>query len=95
MFLFVWNYGDLYYVNDFHSSGPYFSVMMSKLFYMYNYESIDIAVSSWFCISNFSVFTYEAIKRAAVLIYLAPVLVMYFIVQKRLVENFEQSGIVG
>jgi multiple sugar transport system permease protein len=35
------------------------------------------------------------VKFAAALLYLSPLLVMYFATQKKIVENFERSGIVG
>ena len=52
---------------------------------------------SWnrFDILTFNTFTFDAIKQAALITYLVPLLILYFIVQRRFVETFERSGIVG
>ena len=36
-----------------------------------------------------------AVQNAAILLFIAPILVFYLIIQKQFTENFERSGIVG
>lgn len=92
---FIWNYGDTYYTGYFHPDGPYLAMKLNQQFAATNANTVVDAVSKWFDKPAASSFTYDAVKQAAVLIYLVPLLVIYFIVQKRLVENFAASGIVG
>ena len=42
-----------------------------------------------------SSFVFDAVKQAGVLIYLIPLLIVYLIGQRKLVENLENSGLVG
>ena len=92
---FIWNYGDTYYTGYFHPEGPYLAMKLSQTFAATNSNNVVDAVSKWYDKPAASSFTYDAVKQAAVLIYLIPLLIIYFIVQKRLVENFAASGIVG
>ncbi len=92
---FIWNYGDTYYTGYFHPEGPYLAMKLSQQFAATNANTVVDAVSKWYDAPAASSFTYDAVKQAAVLLYLIPLLVIYFIVQKRLVENFAASGIVG
>jgi len=52
-------------------------------------------ISRWYSIPYATVYTFDAVKYAAGLLYIIPILLFFFIAQRRLVENFEQSGIVG
>lgn len=92
---FIWNYGDTYYTGYFHPEGPYLAMKLNQTFAATNSNNIVSAVQTWYDAPAASSFAYDAVKQAAVLIYLIPLLVGYFIVQKRLVENFAASGIVG
>ncbi|MBQ7876632.1 MAG: carbohydrate ABC transporter permease [Clostridia bacterium] len=92
---FIWNYGDTYYTGYFHPEGPYLAMKLNQQFAATNANTVVDAVSKWYDKPAASSFTYDAVKQAAVLIYLIPLLVIYFIVQKKLVENFAASGIVG
>jgi multiple sugar transport system permease protein len=94
---FVWNYGDTYYTGYFHPDGPYLANSLLRVFTTDNtsIQRILDAVRLWYSVPAVSTFTFDAIKYAAALIFLSPLLVLYFIAQKRLVENFERSGIVG
>lgn len=92
---FIWNYGDTYYTGYFHPDGPYLAMKLSQTFAATNSNNVVDAVSRWYDKPAASSFTYDAVKQAAILLYLIPLLIIYFIVQKRLVENFAASGIVG
>lgn len=92
---FIWNYGDTYYTGYFHPEGFYLANKLNQQFAATNANTVVDAVSKWYDAPAASSFTYDAVKQAAILIYLIPLLVIYFIVQKRLVENFAASGIVG
>jgi multiple sugar transport system permease protein len=53
------------------------------------------AVRTWYDAPGATTFAFDAVKQAAALIFLLPLLIIYFFAQKRIVENLEQSGIVG
>lgn len=92
---FVWNYGDTYYTNYFNPYGPYLSTILSRTFISANKEFILNAVKTWYDIPLATDFAFDAIKQAAALITLIPLLIVYFIAQRWLVENLEHSGLVG
>lgn len=92
---FVWNYGDTYYTNYFNADGPYLSSILARTFVPANKQFILNAVKVWFNVPLATDFAFDAIKQAAVLIFLIPLLVVYFGAQKWLVENLENSGLVG
>ncbi|HOB91195.1 MAG: carbohydrate ABC transporter permease [Bacillota bacterium] len=95
IFAFVWNYGDNYYVNYFHPDGPYLSIMLDRTFQETQFDFVKSLSWNRFDILTFNTFTFDAIKQAALIIYLIPLLILYFVVQRRFVETFERSGIVG
>lgn len=92
---FVWNYGDTYYTNYFHPEGPYLGTKLMNAFNPSNTQFVLDAVQKWYGVPSVNTFVFDAVKHAAALIYLVPLLIVYFLVQKRLVENLERSGIVG
>lgn len=92
---FVWNYGDTYYTGYFHPNGPYLSNILNTTFQTSNLQYVLNAVRNWFRLPSVTDFAFDAVKQAAALVYLIPLLVVYFIAQKYLVENLENSGIVG
>lgn len=92
---FVWNYGDTYYTGYFHPDGPYLSILLTRTFMPSNVSTVLRALSVWYDAPGVTTFAFDAVKQAAVTLYLMPLLVVYFLVQKKLVENFERSGIVG
>jgi len=97
VFSFVWNYGDTYYTRYFHPKGPYLSIILLDRFANNNEQMNFVRTIAWryFGVETWSVFTFDAVKQAALIIYLIPLLILYFIIQRRFVENFERSGIVG
>ncbi len=92
---FVWNYGDTYYTGYFYPDGPFVAVRLSQKFAESQSDTIVTAVQTWFDAPAASSFAFDAVKQAAVLIFLVPLLIVYFCVQKKLVENMAQSGITG
>lgn len=92
---FVWNYGDTYYTGYFYPDGPFVAVKLSQRFAQTQSDTIITAVQTWFDAPAASSFSFDAVRQAAVLIFLVPLLIVYFCVQKSLVENMEQSGLVG
>lgn len=92
---FVWNYGDTYYTGYFHPDGPYVSNTLTRAFNPSNQNTVLRALSTWYNMPGVTTFAFDAVKQAAVLLYLIPLLVVYFLIQKKLVDNFERSGIVG
>ncbi|WP_309122525.1 carbohydrate ABC transporter permease [Paenibacillus sp.] len=92
---FVWNYGDTYYTGYFHPNGPYVSIKLATTFAPANVNNILFAIRTWYDVPGATTFAFDAVKQAAAIIFLLPLLVIYFAAQKRIVENFEQSGIVG
>jgi len=92
---FVWNYGDTYYTGYFHPDGPYLSSILTTTFQSANERFILDAMQEWYNLPMSSSFIFDAVKQAGALIYMAPLLIVYFIAQKWLVENIENAGIVG
>lgn len=92
---FVWNYGDTYFTGYFHPDGPYLSYILETVFQSANKNFVLNALKSWYQLPLVSDFSFDAVKQAAALIFLIPLLIVYFISQKWLVENLETSGIVG
>lgn len=95
MLSFVWNYGDTYYTNYFNPNGSYLSTILSSTFSSANKEYVMRAVQTWFDIPLVPDMAFDAVKQAGVLIYLIPLLIVYLFGQRKLVENMENSGLVG
>lgn len=92
---FVWNYGDTYYTGYFHPDGPYLSYILSTTFQSANEYNILNAMQVWYKLPVVSSFAFDAVKQAGAIIYMIPLLIVYFIAQHWLVENIENAGIVG
>lgn len=92
---FVWNYGDTYYTNYFNPGGEYLSTLLSSTFVSANKEFILNALTNWYDVPLTSDMAFDAVKQAGVLIFLIPLLIVYLIGQRKLVENMENSGLVG
>lgn len=92
---FVWNYGDTYYTNYFNPNGSYLSTILSSTFISANKEYVQRALQTWYEIPVVTDMAFDAVKQAAVLIFLIPLLVVYLVGQRKLVENMENSGLVG
>ena len=92
---FVWNYGDTYYTGYFHPDGPYLSIKLASTFSPANVNNILYAIRTWYDAPGATTFAFDSVKQAAAIIYLLPLLIIYFAAQKRIVENLEHSGIVG
>lgn len=92
---FVWNFGDTYYTTYFNPDGAYVGAKLASTFIPANKEFILNAVKAWYDVPLATDLAFDAIKQAGALIYLVPLLIVYFIAQKWLVENMENSGLVG
>lgn len=92
---FVWAYGDTYYTNYFHTDGPYFGVIIDKTFKDANNWYITNQARQWFDTADTNELAFEALKQASIITFLTPLLLIYFFVQKKLVENLDRAGIVG
>lgn len=92
---FVWNYSDVYYTNYFSSDAGLMSTLLSKTFVSANKTYVLNAVQTWYSVPTVNDFAFDAVKQAGVLIYLIPLLIVYLIGQRRLVQNMENSGLVG
>jgi len=93
---FVWAYGDTYYTNYFHPSGPYLGKIIDMTFSDdTNRNFINSAARNWFKASQSNELAFDALKQASILIFLTPLLVIYFLVQRKIVENLDSIGIKG
>ena len=92
---FVWNYGDTYYTNYFSSDANLMSTLLSTTFVGANKNYVLNAVQTWYGIPSINDFAFDAVKQAGVLIYLIPLLIVFLIGQRKLVQNMESSGLVG
>lgn len=92
---FVWNYADTYYTNYFSSDSGLMSTLLSTTFVGANKNFVLNAVQTWYGIPTINDFAFDAVKQAGVLIYLIPLLIVFLIGQRKLVQNMESSGLVG
>ena len=92
---FVWNYGDTYYTRYFDPNGPYMASKLALTFIDANKTTLLERVRVWYNVPMTTDMTFDAMKQAGVLIFLAPLLVLYLFAQRWLVENLENSGLVG
>ncbi len=93
VFGFIWNYSDTT-LGTFLNSNFLFSQLI-----IYNLMLDDIrgGYESYtnMSASGMNPLVYVAVQDAALIVFLLPLLILYFIVQRRFVENFERAGIVG
>ncbi len=95
IFSFVWNYSDTA-VSTFLSKSVLFSQRLLN-----NLEGSEIASSFAELMGlpasgqSTSPLLVDAVQDAAILVFLLPLLILYFLIQKKFVENFERAGIVG
>ena len=92
---FVWNYGDVYYTNYFSPTIKFMSNLLSTTFIGSNKNYVLNAIQKWFSVPAINDIAFDAVREAGALIYLVPLLVVFFIGQRKLVQNLESSGLVG
>lgn len=95
IFSFVWNFSDLYYVNWFASDAGLLSSTLAQKFL--TELNIVNAYQDFTLLSKDSMnpLFVGSVRGAGLILYVMPLLILYFIVQKRFVQGFERSGIVG
>ena len=93
---FVWAYGDVYYTSYFHPDGPYLGKIIDMTFRDGNQRNfINAAARNWFQASQTNELAFDALKQASILVFLTPLLIIYFLVQRKIVENLDSIGIKG
>ena len=92
---FVWNYGDTYYTRYFDPKGAHLGAQLATTFIDANKYTLLDRVRAWYAVPVTTDMTFDALKQAGVLIFLAPLVVLYLFAQRWLVENLENSGLVG
>ncbi len=92
---FVWNYGDTYYTRYFDPDGAHLASELATTFIDANKQTLLTRVQTWYGVPVTTDMTFDALKQAGVLIFLAPLVVLYLFAQRWLVENLENSGLVG
>ena len=92
---FVWNYGDTYYTRYFDPNGAHLGAKLATTFIDANKYTLLDRVRAWYAVPVTTDMTFDALKQAGVLIFLAPLVVLYLFAQRWLVENLENSGLVG
>lgn len=92
---FVWNYGDTYYTNYFYPDGSFMSTLLSTTFISANKSYVLNAIQTWFNVPTINDFAFDAVKQAGALLFLIPLLIVFLIGQRKLVQNLENSGLVG
>ncbi len=92
---FVWNYGDTYYTRYFDPEGAHLASELATTFIDANKQTLLDRVRAWYGVPVTTDMTFDALKQAGVLIFLAPLVVLYLFAQRWLVENLENSGLVG
>ena len=92
---FVWNYGDTYYTRYFDPEGAHLASELATTFIDANKQILLDRVKAWYAVPVTTDMTFDALKQAGILIFLAPLVVLYLFAQRWLVENLENSGLVG
>ena len=92
---FVWNFGDTYYTNYFSKDSGFMSTVLNSTFISANKQNILYAIQTWYGVPVVTDFAFDAVKQAACLLFLIPLLIVFLIGQRNLVENLENSGLVG
>ena len=92
---FVWNYGDTYYTRYFDPDGAHMAAELATTFIDANKFDLLERVRVWYGVPVTTDMTFDTLKQAGVLIFLAPLVVLYLFAQRWLVENLENSGLVG
>lgn len=92
---FVWNYGDTYYTRYFDPDGAHLASELATTFIDANKQTLLTRVETWYGVPVTTDMTFDALKQAGVLVFLAPLVVLYLFAQRWLVENLENSGLVG
>ncbi len=93
VFGFIWNYSDTNVSIFFNENILIAQRLVSEL----SANKIEGAYNTYFNLAGneTNVLVLGAIQNASILVFLIPLLILYFIVQRRFVENFERAGIVG
>ncbi len=91
VFAFVWNYGDAFYSGFFARNAQLLANKMGSV-------SEGSASRIFVDITGHNImnkYYMPSVTGATNLLFIGPVLLLYFIIQKSFVQNFENSGIVG
>lgn len=91
VFSFVWNYGDTFYTGFFANKANLLSNHLSRVDEG-SAKNIFMEVTGNLTMNKYY---FPTISSAANLLYMGPLLILYFIIQKSFVQSFENSGIVG
>ena len=94
---FVWNYGDTYFTRYFDPDGQYLGTKLATVFANNDTQKrlVQDTATRLFGLSKASDLTFDAVKQAGVLVFLGPLVAVYLFAQRWLVENLENSGLVG
>ena len=92
---FVWNYGDTYYTRYFDPDGAHLASELATTFIDANKQTLLDRFRAWYAIPVTTDMTFDSLKQAGILIFLVPLVVLYLFAQRWLVENLENSGLVG
>ena len=92
---FVWNYGDTYYTRYFDPEGAHMASELPTTFIDANKQMLLDRFRIWYNIPVTTDMTFDALKQSGILIFLIPLVLLYLFAQRWLVENLENSGLVG
>lgn len=95
VFSFVWNYSDLHYTNLFAGNTNLISNLLSQKFL--NEGVIQNTYQEFTNLSkeNMNPLFIGSVRGAGMSLYILPLAVLYFIIQRKFVQGFERSGITG
>ena len=84
-----------YYTRYFDPEGAHLASELATTFIDANKQILLDRVKAWYAVPVTTDMTFDALKQAGILIFLAPLVVLYLFAQRWLVENLENSGLVG
>jgi len=92
MFSMVWQYNDTYFLNTFMAGHDFISNRIANVAHAMN-EARWIRIGGWASQENEQFV--NMVTNAAMLLGMAPIALLYFIMQRYFIEGIERSGIVG
>lgn len=95
VFSFVWNYSDIYYTNWLAKNAGLLGNVINHKFgndaYITGLYQDYIAAEG----NSVTPLFVGAVRGAGTILYITPLVILYFIIQRKFVQGFERSGITG
>lgn len=94
VFSFVWNFGDMFYINQFANNA---GLLPTSMIYGLTEQGVgrQFELLTGIPRDSMNKLFMGSIMGAMKVLFVFPLLLLYFIIQRKFVQSFERSGIVG